>query len=336
MAVRGTRAPVALVPCFKEVMMFHCLTTNMKLKLFWSAGICVVAIILLSGYWYVFIAGTPQVDPPEIAANTGLTFQLESFSSETMGEIRQYGVILPPEYDQHLEKRYPVIFLLHGGHDDARAFYDKYGITVVLHQLYDSHELFPSIIIMPDGNDKRGSSPFWDPQYYDGPNGNIENLIGSELVQVVKSRYRTLDEPQLWAIGGVSSGGWGALNIGLRHLNTFNVFFSHSGYFTDSSGAANSPEEFIQQFSLKQRQQIHVYLDAGESDSNLLASTEQFHQTLDKLGVANVFYPFPGGHGLSGADYGWNYFHKHLHDSLKYVGEQFQEFLASRSRLQEK
>ncbi len=68
---------------------------------------------------------------------------------------------------------------------------------------------------------------------------------------------------------------------------------------------------------------IRAYLDAGKDDTDLLASTQQFHQTLNRLDVANVFYPFPGGHGLTGADYGWNYFHKHLADSLRYVGQQF-------------
>ncbi|MBD3884469.1 esterase family protein [Phormidium tenue FACHB-886] len=296
----------------------------MKFRRTTIIGFSIVALLLAAAYGYVFIAGAPQFDPPKAESNTGLTFQLNSFDSKAMGEVRQYGLILPPGYNQQLQQRYPVIFLLHGGHDNARAFFDKYGITTVLHQLYQQKKLPPSIIIMPDGNDDRGSSPFWDPQYYDGTNGNLETLIGSELVQVVRSRYRTLNTPAYWAIGGISSGGWGALNIGLRHLNTFHIFFSHSGYFTDSS-PTNSPEKFVQNLPLQQRQPLRIYLDAGIGDTDLLASTQQFHQTLDRLGIVNVFYAFPGGHGLSGADYGWNYFHKHLTDSLSYVGEQFKQ-----------
>lgn len=287
----------------------------------------IMALLMVAGYRYVFIAGAPQFDPPKVAASTGLSFQLKQFNSRTMG-TRQYGVILPPGYAEHPQQRYPVILLLHGGHDDARAYFDKYGVTDVLHRLYQQQKLPPSIVITPDGNDQRGSSPLFDPQYYDGENGKVGTLIGSELVQVVKSRYRSLNAPQLWAIGGISSGGWGALNIGLRHLNTFHIFFSHSGYFTDSSGAANSPESFVKQLSVQQRQPLRIYLDAGKSDTDLLASTQQFHQTLNQLGITNVFYAFPGGHGLAGADYGWNYFHKHLTDSLSYVGEQFNRSLA--------
>ncbi|MDF2387235.1 esterase family protein [Nostoc ellipsosporum NOK] len=284
-----------------------------------------IAILTTAGYYYVFILGAPQLDPPQEQVDTGLKFKLETFNSQAMGTVRQYGVILPPGYYKNHQKRYPVIFLLHGGHDDARAYVDKYSLLDILHQLYRNGQLPSSIVITPDGNDNRGSSPLYDPDYFDGNNGKIGTLIGSELVKVVKSQYRTLDEPKFWALGGLSSGGWGAFNIGLRYLNNFNILFSHSGYFTDNSGPQNSPQQFVQQLSIQDRKRLHVYLDAGLNDTNFLASTKAFHETLNKLGIANVFYAFPGGHGLSGADIGWNYFHKHLKDSLSYVGNQFKK-----------
>ncbi len=288
---------------------------------FGAAG--TVALLAGIGYWYVFIEGAPQLDRPQVKQDKSLKFHLETFNSAAMGEVRTYGVILPASYAQHPKQRYPVIFLLHGGHDDARAWEEKIAASAVLHSLYKQNKLAASIIITPDGNDNRGSSPLWDPQYYDGPNGKVGTMIGSELVQVVKSRYRTLESPQFWAIGGLSSGGWGAFNIGLRHLDNFNILFSHGGYFTDSSGPTNSPQYLVKQLPLLDRQRLRVYLDVGQGDPRFLASTEQFHQTLDSLGIANEFRVFPGGHGISGPDVGWNYFHKHLADSLNYVGEQY-------------
>jgi enterochelin esterase-like enzyme len=296
----------------------------MKLAKLLLTSIGTLLFLSGAGYWYVFIAGAPQLDPPVTnVAGSDLSFKLETFNSKTMGGVRQYGLILPPNYEKYPDKRYPVIFLLHGGHDGPTAWYEKYGIIPVLHQLYQNSKLPPSITITPDGNDNRGSSPFWDPDYYDGSNGKVGTLIGSELVQVVKSRYRTLNKPQFWAMGGLSSGGWGAFNIGLRHLNNFCILFSHLGYFSDDSGAANSPEKFVQKLPKTQLDCLRAYMDAGEADPDFLASTRQFHQTLNKLGIPNVFYAFPGGHGVSGANYGWNYIHKHAFDSLSYVGEQF-------------
>jgi len=87
------------------------------------------------------------------------------------------SVILPPDYQKNLHKRYPVIFILHGGHDDAGAYVDKYRIFNVLDEFYKSGKLPPCIIITPDGNDLRSSSPLYNPDYYDSPNGKVGTLL---------------------------------------------------------------------------------------------------------------------------------------------------------------
>lgn len=155
------------------------------------------------------------------------------------------------------------------------------------------------MIITPDGNDKRGTSPFWDTNYYDGENGKVATLIGVELVQEVKRHYRTISDPNYWAMGGLSSGAWGAFNIGLRYLHRFHIFFSHTGYFIDNSGDRNSPQVFIQDIPDEQQKKIRAYLDAGEGDEKYLDTTREFHNVLDRLGIFNEFYVFPGDMELS-------------------------------------
>lgn len=257
-----------------------------------------------------------------MAPNTGLTFEIKTFASQVMGEQRKYGIILPPGYNDNPQKLYPVVFLLHGGHGDAGGWQACGALTVVLSKLYKTGRFPPAIIITPDGSDKRGSSPYWDPQYYDGPNGQVATLIGSELVQEVKSRYRVLQDPKFWAMGGVSSGGWGAFNVGLRYLDNFHTLFSHSGYFKDVSGPQNSPSKLVQNLSPEQRKQLRVYLDAGYTDGKYLTATEQFHEQLLSLGIAHGFYVFPGGHGTAGTS-GWQYWHKHIAYALDYAGQQW-------------
>lgn len=148
-------------------------------------------------------------------------------------------------------------------------------------------------------------------------------LIGVELVAEVKRRNRARPEPGQWALGGFSSGGWGALNIGLRHTDAFHTLFSHDGYFVDASGPANSPEQFIGTLPRQELAPLRIYLDVGSSDPTFLRSSQQFHATLDRVGVRNTLNVFPGGHGLTGADFGWNYIRRHLSDSLTFVGRSF-------------
>ncbi|MFM7427869.1 MAG: alpha/beta hydrolase [Elainella sp.] len=132
----------------------------------------------------------------------------------------------------------------------------------------------------------------------------------------MQSRYRTLTAPAYWAIGGLSSGGWGAVNVGLHHPNHFSILFSHSGYFVDKSSAANSPMSYIKTLPSSTQQSLRIYLDTGTSDQDYLQQAEAFHQELNRLQISNVLQTFPGSHS-------WSYWRQHLADSLTYVGEQF-------------
>ncbi|PSB28316.1 alpha/beta hydrolase [Stenomitos frigidus] len=295
---------------------------------FLSIGLTAFLVLASGGYWYVFVDGTPQFDGPDATAaerSTNLSYTLEHFQSQAMGMTRAYGVILPPGYRQHPHQRYPVIFLLHGGHGQATDWYKKAAALPVIQALYDQRQLPPSLIITPDGNDDRGSSALWDPQYIDGKHGHVLSEIGDELVNEVRRRYRTKTQPQFWAIGGLSSGGWGALNIGLHYPQHFSVLFSHSGYFVDKSGPVNSPMAYVVSMSPMERDRLRIYLDAGKGDRRFLSQSRRFHKRLDRLGIPNAFHEFPGGHGLYGANAGWNYWHRHLADSLLYVGDRFKE-----------
>jgi enterochelin esterase-like enzyme len=268
---------------------------------------------------------TPSSSPYRLPApvqnlSTPLASSIETYTSSVMGGHRRtYGVVLPPNYDNSPHQHYPVIFLLHGGSGGPTDWLNpqKGDVLTTLRQLYSEGKLLPSIVITPDGNDKRGSSPYRDPQYIDGPNGNVLTAIGQELVQVVQSRYRTLPAPTYWAIGGLSSGGWGAVNIGLHNLNRFAVLFSHSGYFIDRSGTQNSPMQFIQSIPTENRQHLRIYLDSGTADKFYIDQAKAFHDKLNQIGIANLLNPFPGTHS-------WRYWRQHLTDSLTYVNEQFQ------------
>ncbi|MBN3925287.1 alpha/beta hydrolase-fold protein [Nostoc sp. NMS4] len=249
---------------------------------------------------------------------TLLTYKIETYDSQVMGASRTYGVSLPPGYEQNPKQRYPVIFLLHGGHGSPTDWFNqsKGKALKTVEQLYTTGKLPPSIIITPDGNDKRGSSPYRDPEYIDGPNGKVSTAIGDELVKVVQNRYRTINNPNFWAIGGLSSGGWGAVNVGLHNLEHFSILFSHSGYFNDKSGPANSPISYIKTIPPQAQKRLKIYLDSGTSDIDEIAEADRFSKVLNKLKIHNSFRQFPGSHT-------WKYWREHLANSLVFVGEQF-------------
>jgi enterochelin esterase-like enzyme len=290
------------------------------------------AIILFGCHYSQGVAAKPpqhtqkiaSLLPPQASAEaliTPLTYNLETYTSQVMGGSRTYGISLPPGYAENPQQRYPVIFLLHGGHGNPEAWFDqnKGQLTTTLQKLYTSGKLPPSIIITPDGNDKRGSSPYWDPQYIDGKNGKVSTAIGDELVKVIQSRYRTLPSPDFWAMGGLSSGGWGAMNIGLHHSQNFSILFSHSGYFKDNSGAMNSPIISIKYVPKADKKRLRIYLDSGTTDTEEVAENKNFAKVLKEEKVYHLVQEFSGGHT-------WQYWREHLTDSLTFVGEQLRFF----------
>lgn len=270
--------------------------------------------------------GQPTLSPPALPANNqsatapDVTVQYMTYHSNVLGVDRIYGIALPPGYSQNSQERYPVIVLLHGGSGDQTDWFNssKGDAVPTLQQLYAQGKLPPSIVVTPDGNDLRGKSRYHDPEYFDGPNGKIATALGDELVQVLQSRYRTINNPDFWAIGGLSSGAWGAVNIGLHFPDRYHVLFSHSGYFIDRSGAANSPQSYIKTMSAQSLKPLHIYLDVGESDGEYVPWNQSFYTELQKLNVQSQINVFPGSHS-------WLYWQTHLADSLTYVGQQFQQ-----------
>ncbi|MBW4623022.1 MAG: esterase family protein [Cyanosarcina radialis HA8281-LM2] len=301
-----------------------------------SSIVGMLCLLAAGGAWYLLNPDTPQLDGPqtrEQVKDPRLSYQIQTYTSQVMGGKRTYGVTLPPDYAQNPQKRYPVIFLLHGGNGKPTDWFKKGAALPVIEKLYKSGKLPHSIIITPDGNDKRGPSPFYDPQYINGENGNVSTAIGEELVKVIQSRYRTLPAPKFWAMGGLSSGGWGALNVGLHHPDRFSILFSHSGYFRDRFGPQNSPIIYINRVPQEVRSRLRIYLDAGSDDGKYLQQTQEFAGVLKQLKISHVANEFPGGHNLVGPDSLWNYWHKHLADSLTYVGKQFREAEANKSKV---
>jgi hypothetical protein len=151
-----------------------------------------ITALLIAGGWTGQNAAHPAIASPATANSqqAGLTYQLKTLYSRGMGKSRPYGVILPPHYSEEPQRRYPVIFFLHGGKGTSSSWIDI-GLLPVLQKLYQEGKLPPSIVILPDGNDNRSRIPKYDPDYYDGPYGKVSTLIGQEL-PIVSCRSNTV------------------------------------------------------------------------------------------------------------------------------------------------
>ncbi len=131
-----------------------------------------------------------------------------------------YARVLLPEGYEDSERRYPVIYVLHGLGSNftwATEFTDIEELT----------EDLPAIVVMPDG----GVDGWYSNWRNDGDLGRPEweNFHIEELIPWVDEEFRTVADKSGRAILGASMGGFGALSYAARHPDLFEAAASLSG-----------------------------------------------------------------------------------------------------------
>ena len=136
-------------------------------------------------------------------------------------------VYLPPGYDSQPDRHYPVVYLLHGFPGGAQDWMRAGRVADTMNLLVANHVLPPMIIVAPDVNGGR----FRDGGCLNAVGGpQITTYLLRDVLGWVDSHLRTLISPAQRAIGGMSSGGYCALDIGLRATGLFGVLLAFQPY----------------------------------------------------------------------------------------------------------
>ena len=225
-----------------------------------------------------------------------------SFGSSALGGRLHFEVYLPAGYTTS-GLRYPVIYFLHGLPADPGTYE---GVRYVERALDEVG--YPAILVVPQG--ARAGEP--DPEYVNhGPGRDWASAIARELPRVVDSRFRTIASRDGRALVGVSAGGYGAMHLALRHLSTYSVVESWSGYFhpTDPTGTkaislgrpdrdakADVHEQAAAEKASLRTERTYIAFYVGRGDRRFAAENEQLDRELTAAGIPHVFRLFAGGH----------------------------------------
>ncbi|HQZ90057.1 MAG TPA: alpha/beta hydrolase-fold protein [Thermomicrobiales bacterium] len=248
------------------------------------------------------------------------------FDSATLGKSVAFRIYLPPGYDdpRFAQTRYPVVFLLHGSPGGCGDWVDGASADQTADALIRSGTIRPVIIVMPDGS---LGDPHHDTQWGNSPvtGERVEAAIIDDLIPVIDQQYRTIARRDARAIGGLSSGGYGSINIALHHPETFGVAFSLSGYFkptntydghdiwgSDAARSANSPISQVHSLA----QPMHILLMEGLDEGQGVADTNAFDAKLTQSKIDHRTLFAAGGHS-------WEFWKTHLLDALEYANQHF-------------
>lgn len=213
-----------------------------------------------------------------------------SYNSSTIGVKRHAMVYTPPSLSN--EKKYNVLYLLHGIGGDENEWNDQMNPRNILDNLYAENNLAPMIVVFPNGRamkDDRPVGEIFEPEKVAAFETFEADLL-NDLIPYIESNYPVLDNPDNRGLAGLSMGGGQSLNIGLTNLDTF----SWIGAF---SAAPNTkePEELLKEPEKIARDLNLLWLSCGEGDE-LLHVSENFYKSLTEKGVPHIWYLDEGGH----------------------------------------
>jgi enterochelin esterase-like enzyme len=137
------------------------------------------------------------------------------------GTARPGYVYLPPGFDS--SQRYPVVYLLHGMPGDPSEFVDSIQLASFADTGIGDGTLRPFIAVMPAAGTRARYDGEWA--------GPWERALVKRVVPWIDGRLPTIASPAGRIVAGLSAGGFGAVNMALRHPSVFGAAESWSGYF---------------------------------------------------------------------------------------------------------
>ena len=133
-------------------------------------------------------------------------------------------VYLPPSYD-FTEKRYPVIYVLHGFRGDSSSLTRK--MRAAMDRMILGEEIQEAIAVFVDGSNRFGGS-----QYLSSPTiGDYETYIRRDLVNFIDRQYRTIPHRDSRGITGFSMGAYGSMHLSLKYPEVFSVAVAQAGTY---------------------------------------------------------------------------------------------------------
>jgi enterochelin esterase-like enzyme len=245
------------------------------------------------------------------------------YHSPVTGSWRHAMVYLPPDYESS-KKRYPVLYLQHGGGENETGWIRQGRANFILDNLIAAGEAKPMIIVMAYGYARRAGAAapeltgptLGSPQAAAARNEMakvFEDDVTQALIPFVDKTYRTLADRDHRAMAGLSMGGFQTFHVTLNHLDKF----SHIGGFSgagglledrkpdmkkDFNGVFADPAAFAKKVHL-------LYLGVGTAEAERFTTRIRgLHAALTEAGIQHVYWESPG------TDHEWQTWRRNLKD----------------------
>lgn len=252
----------------------------------------------------IFIVGGGKADLYKVNNVPHGTVARRWYDSPGNNMTRRITIYTPAGYETSGNKKYPVLYLLHGMGGDEEAWINLGRTAQIMDNLIAQEKAVPMIVVMPNGNVAQSAAPGESDKGFYKPTMQLPNTMDGkyeetfmDIVKFVENNYRVINKKEGRAIAGLSMGGYHSLHISRYYPNTFD----YVGLFS----AAIIPNE-------KEKSKVYADLDKtleaqknngyklywigiGKTDF-LYKNNNEFRAKLDSLNMKYEYHVSDGGH----------------------------------------
>ena len=223
----------------------------------------------------------------------GQVIELPYFS-KTNNAMRRCFIYTPPGYDKDTNKRYPVLYLQHGGGENETGWSSQGHANLIMDNLIAEGKAKSFIIVMDNGTwamtgprPADRSAGTWPPKGW--ADGFTKTLL-EDIIPMIDANYRTIADQEHRAMAGLSMGGMQTKVITLAHPEVF----SHVGIF---SGGSISTEDLATAPGFKEKNKL-VFVSFGSRElenrrQGFGGDPKEATEKLKELGMNTHFYVSP-------------------------------------------
>lgn len=211
-----------------------------------------------------------------------------TYTSKTVGVKRKAVIYTPPGYSK--DKKYPVLYLLHGIGGDEKEWFNQGQPQVILDNLYAEKKVEPMIVVLPNGRAMKDDRAIGDVYGKAAAFATFEQDLLKDLIPSVEKNYPVIKDSQHRAIAGLSMGGGQSLNFGLGNLDTF----AWVGGFS-SAPNTKQPQELMPKPEEAKTKLKLLWISCGDKDG-LMSFSKRTHDYMKTNGVPHIFYVDHGYH----------------------------------------
>jgi enterochelin esterase-like enzyme len=220
------------------------------------------------------------------------TVVIEKFYSKALKQVKPCAVYLPPGY-RSTEKKYPILYLQHGGGDDYLGWlFQGKADNIVDYMIAKKTDEI--IVVMPEGHVTTPEEHYRMLARGEGriPEQNLSerylDYYVNDIMPFIEKKYRILKDSR--AIAGLSMGGGESLYVAMNHPSLFKAL----GVF--SSGSAGRFLDIIPQFKDQLKKIKTIYISGGIYDT-ALETFRALHKRMDESGISHTYVETnDGGH----------------------------------------